>query len=286
MRRGPSLYTDLARIVDDSGIEVAEGGSGEILVKGPCMMLGYIDNPEASAKAFADDGWLSTGDYGHKAEGKIFFSGRKKDIIKVNAYQVSPAEVEARLKQHHSIKDAAVIGIEGASHKGDLVRAYIVVREGTEFMEAEIKSYLREYLSSYEIPAEFESIDSIPKSPTGKIERRLLKERASQAIRPTLTREAVPNAERASRGFSFSTAQTYSTAAKSSIAGSIRTDESVTSAGSMPTKKSDFSGTVTLAEGGGRNGTTLTTSWRQAVVQKTSRTFLGRFLSWLKAFFV
>lgn len=245
-------------------------------------MLGYIDNPEASAKAFADGGWLSTGDYGHKARGKVFFSGRKKDIIKVNAYQVSPAEVEARLKQHHSIKDAAVIGIEGASSKGDLVRAYIVSREGTEFVEADIRSYLREHLSSYEIPAEFESIDSIPKSPTGKIERRLLKERASETV-PTLKSEAVQNTERASKGFSFSTAQTYSTAAKSSIAGSIRTDVTVTTADSVPTKNSDdFSKTVPTAEEIGHAGTRTKASWRQ----KASRTTLGRFFSWLKGIFV
>lgn len=254
-------------------------------MKSPCMLLGYIDNPEASAKAFADGGWLSTGDYGHKADGKLFFSGRKKDIIKVNAYQVSPAEVEARLKQHHSIKDAAVIGIERASCKGDLVRAYVVVREGTEFVEVEVRSYLREYLSSYEIPAEFELIDSIPKSPTGKIERRALKERASQPIPPTPSGQAVQNAERASGGFSFSTAQTFSTTAKSSIAGSIQTDGSATSVGSTPTRKSDFSKTMTSAEEGGHAGTTPKTSWRQAVVQKTSRTTLGRFISWLKAIF-
>lgn len=253
-------------------------------MKGPYMMLGYMDNPEASAKAFADGGWLSTGDYGHKADGKVFFSGRKKDIIKVNAYQVSPAEVEARLKQHHSIKDAAVIGIEGASRKGDLVRAYVVVREGTDFVEVEIKSYLKEHLSSYEIPTEFESIDSIPKSPTGKIERRLLKERASEAISPTLTREAVQNTERAS-GVSFSTAQTHSTALKSSIAGSVGTDGSVTSAETTPTRKSDFSKTLGSAEGGGDNQMNRKNSWRQTVVQTASRTRLGRFFSWLKAFF-
>ncbi|TID26561.1 acetyl-CoA synthetase-like protein [Venturia nashicola] len=278
-----------AKIVDESGKDVAEGESGEIHVKGPCMMLGYIDNPEASDDALDDGGWLRTGDYGHKADGKLFFSGRKKDIIKVNAYQVSPAEVEARLKQHHSIKDAAVIGIEHGSHKGDLVRAYIVVREGTEFVEAEIRSYLREYLSSYEIPAEFESIDSIPKSPTGKIERRVLKERASETTAPTLTMEMARNAERASKGFSCSTTQTYSTTAKSSVASSVRTDGSISSVESMPTKTSDFSKTMNSAEEGGHAGnagSTRKVSWRQAVVQKTSRSTLGRFLSWLKGIFV
>ncbi|QDS70873.1 hypothetical protein FKW77_005837 [Venturia effusa] len=273
------------KIVDDSGEEVTEGESGEILVKGPCMMLGYIDNPEASAKAFADGGWLSTGDFGHKANGKIFFSGRKKDIIKVNAYQVSPAEVEGRLKQHYSVKDAAVIGIEGASCKGDLVRAYIVVREGTQFVEAEIKSYLKEHLSSYEIPAEFESIDSIPKSATGKIERRLLKERASEAVPLTLKREVDQSVERVSKDFSFSTAKTDSTTARSSIAGSIRTDGSITSAETTPAKSNGFSKTIASAEEGSLNRTTPRTSWRQSVAQKTSRATLEKFFSWLKGFF-
>jgi long-subunit acyl-CoA synthetase (AMP-forming) len=266
---------------------VAEGEGGEIFVKGPCMMLGYIDNPEASAEAFADGGWLSTGDYGHKADGKIFFSGRKKDIIKVNAYQVSPAEVEARLKQHHSIKDAAVIGIEGASCKGDLVRAYIVVREGTEFQEGEIRSYLREHLSSYEIPAEFEPIDSIPKSPTGKIERRQLKEKASEELQPVQIEDLAERTERASTVSSTSTVESGSTSATSSD-DSVQKFGSVSSEDSVPLKEPFVSETPVSAKESGI-GKKSSSPWRHAIGQKTSKTrsiasrTLARLLSWLRA---
>lgn len=255
------------------------------------MMLGYIDNPEASAKAFADGGWLSTGDYGHKADGKIFFSGRKKDIIKVNAYQVSPAEVEARLKQHHSIKDAAVIGIEGASCKGDLVRAYIVVREGTDFEETEIRSYLREHLHSYEIPAEFKSIESIPKSPTGKIERRQLKEKATEQLQQVLTDHSVQIAKRASTSSSFSITETCSTAGTASIDDSIGTDGSVTSEDSLPAKEPIVSEAPISAKEGGFEGIS-SIPWRHAILHKASKTrsvvskILGRVFSWLRALFL
>jgi hypothetical protein len=255
------------------------------------MMLGYIDNPQASEKAFVDGGWLCTGDYGYKANDKIFFSGRKKDIIKVNAYQVSPAEVEARLKQHHSIKDAAVIGIEGASRKGDLVRAYIVLRDGTEFEEKKIRSYLREHLHSYEIPAEFEPIDSIPKSPTGKIERRQLKEKASNELQPVLTEELVQLAEPASTDEVSSSDEAFSIAETSSIDDSVSTDGSVTSNEWVPTKKpivseAPISTREAVIEGTARN------PWRYAIVQKASKTTslasrtLGRFFSWLRTLFL
>lgn len=239
------------------------------------MMLGYIDNPRASEDAFVEGGWLCTGDYGHKANGKIFFSGRKKDIIKVNAYQVSPAEVEARLKQHHSIKDAAVIGIEGASCKGDLVRAYIVLRDGTEFDEAEIRRYLREHLSSYEIPAEFESIESIPKSPTGKIERRQLKEKASEELQQVPTEDSVQIAEPAQIDEASSSDETFSRAGDSSMDEAWATDVS--------TKKHIvFKEPISRVEETGSNPR------RYAIVQKASKTtsrasrILSRFLSWLK----
>jgi long-subunit acyl-CoA synthetase (AMP-forming) len=279
------------RIVDDKGNDVAEGQGGEILVKGPYLMLGYIDNPRASEEAFVNDGWLCTGDYGHKSQGKIFFGGRKKDIIKVNAYQVSPAEVEARLKQHHSIKDAAVIGIEGASCKGDLVRAYIVLRDGTKFEEAEIRRYLREHLHSYEIPAEFKSIESIPKSATGKIERRQLKEKASEELQQVLTADTVPAAEPLPTNRTSSSDETFSTAGASSTYKASSINESVASADLQETIISTKEH-ITPEESTSAVKEAGSNPWRHAIAQKAAKTTslaartLGRFFSWLRRLFI
>ena len=142
-------------------------------------MLGYLHNEKATSEAFADDGWLRTGDIGQMFEdNKIFVVDRKKDLLKVRGWQVSPAEVENTILQHPAVLDAAVIGIENKDNT-ETPRAYIVLRPDAVLPIDELKRFIGQSLARYKIPEEFVFTDRIPKNTTGKILRRVLREQAS-----------------------------------------------------------------------------------------------------------
>ncbi|KIW08580.1 uncharacterized protein PV09_00544 [Verruconis gallopava] len=168
------------KIVDDDDNELKqEGSTGNIMVRSPCMMLGYLANEAATREAFDNNGWLRTGDIGYRVDGnKIFVVDRKKDMIKVRGWQVSPAEVENTIVQHPSVLDAAVVGIE-REDKSEMSRAYVVLAPGAELSIEELKTFIGQTLAKYKIPEEFEFTDRIPKNATGKILRRLLREQAT-----------------------------------------------------------------------------------------------------------
>lgn len=131
----PATLTANGRIVDDDGKIITEPRTkGEVQILAPHPMLGYLNNPEANATAFTVDRkgrWVNSGDIGYINEhGNLFIVDRKKDLIKVRGWQVSPAEVEGRLIQHPDIIDAAVIGLPLPNSMGDVVRAYVVLRDG------------------------------------------------------------------------------------------------------------------------------------------------------------
>jgi 4-coumarate--CoA ligase len=130
---GPTNSTD--RLVDDDGKIITKPSTrGEVQILAPHPMLGYLNNPEANASAFTVDSkgrWVNSGDIAHMNErGNLFIVDRKKDLVKVRGWQVSPAEVEARLIQHPDILDAGVIGLPLPNSMGDVVRAYVVARDG------------------------------------------------------------------------------------------------------------------------------------------------------------
>ena len=157
--------------------------AGEILVRGPSVMSGYMGNPAATEAAFID-GWLKTGDIGYRSsDGKWYVCDRAKEIIKVRGWQVSPAELEDCLLTHPSIVDAAVIGVDDSeSSSGELPRAYIVLHEGdgsSSVTEAEIQNHFRGRLARYKaLAGGVRIVDRIPKSSSGKILRKALKEMA------------------------------------------------------------------------------------------------------------
>jgi 4-coumarate--CoA ligase len=153
-------------------------------VKSPAMMLGYIDNEQATREAFDSDGWLRTGDVGRLTEGnKVFVVDRKKDLMKVRGWQVSPVEVESVLLQHPDIVDAGVVGIPLANNTGEIPRAYIVVRAEAVLSDEEVKKFAARSLAKYKVPEEIVFLDQIPKNPTGKVLRRTLRERAIGSIK-------------------------------------------------------------------------------------------------------
>jgi acyl-CoA synthetase (AMP-forming)/AMP-acid ligase II len=168
-----------ARIVDPtSGKELAEDATGEVWIRGPQVMKGYLNNPEATAHTIDPDGWLHTGDIGYvDSDGFFFLVDRLKELIKYKGFQVPPAELEAILLSHPSIADAAVIPVPD-EEAGEIPKAYVVKKNGVS--EDEIMSYVAERVAPHKKIRRVEFIDEIPKSASGKILRRVLieKERA------------------------------------------------------------------------------------------------------------
>lgn len=173
--------------MDDNGeILEQEGATGDILVKSPTLMMGYVGNDEATAEAFDAGGWLRTGDVGQLVDGnKVFVVDRKKDLFKVRSWQVSPVEVEGVILQHPDITDAAVVGIPLANNTGEIPRAYIVLRRDVLLNIADLKAFIAKSLANYKIPEEIIITDSIPKNPTGKILRRVLRDQAVGVLKPS-----------------------------------------------------------------------------------------------------
>jgi acyl-CoA synthetase (AMP-forming)/AMP-acid ligase II len=144
------------------------------------VMLGYLNQPEATANTVEPDGWLHTGDVGYAdADGYLYIVDRVKEIIKYKAYQVAPAELEAILGTHPAIVDAAVVPSPD-DEAGEIPKAFVVLRAEatpTSVTTEEILAYVAERVAPYKKVRALEVVDAIPKSPSGKILRRVLVER-------------------------------------------------------------------------------------------------------------
>jgi acyl-CoA synthetase (AMP-forming)/AMP-acid ligase II len=137
-------------------------------------MAGYLARPDATAAMMDAEGWLRTGDLGHiDADGNIVIVDRVKELIKVNALQVAPAEVEAALVEHPDIRDAAVVGRLDA-RTGEVPIAYIVARRTVE--RAALDAWLSERLAPHKRPADIIVVDELPRTPSGKLRRQLLRD--------------------------------------------------------------------------------------------------------------
>ena len=162
------------RVVDDEGRELPAGSVGELTVRGPNVMKGYLNNKQATREAIRD-GWLYTGDMGKKdEEGYIFIVDRKKDLVLVHGMNVYPREVEEVLYQHPAIAEAAVVGTPDP-HGGEALRAFISLKEGVSLTEREVKDYLKPRLASYKLPRHVQFMSSLPVSRTGKVLKRELR---------------------------------------------------------------------------------------------------------------
>jgi acyl-CoA synthetase (AMP-forming)/AMP-acid ligase II len=167
------------RIVDPvTGEDVGGDEVGELWIRGPQVMKGYLNNDEATKITVDDDGWLHTGDMAKvDQDGYFFIVDRLKELIKYKGFQVPPAELEALLVSHPKIADAAVIPVPD-EEAGEIPKAYVVTRE--EIDGSEIMAYVAEHVAPYKKIRLVEFVDEIPKSASGKILRRVLieKERA------------------------------------------------------------------------------------------------------------
>ena len=164
-----------ARLVDpESGEDAADGEQGEIWIRGPQVMQGYLNNAEATAETLTDDGWLRTGDIGRiDAEGNAYIVDRLKELIKYKGYQVPPAELEAVLVSHPKIRDAGVIGVPDADGE-EYPKACVVGDEGID--TDEVIAYVAERVAPYKKVREVAVVEEIPKSASGKILRRVLRD--------------------------------------------------------------------------------------------------------------
>jgi long-chain acyl-CoA synthetase len=175
---GLPIHDTQQKIVDiETGqIELGVGEEGELIVRGPQVMQGYWKAPEATAGALRD-GWLYTGDIGWRdEEGYVTITDRKKELIKYKSLSVAPAQLEAVLLEHPAVADVAVIARPN-EEAGEVPKAFVVLRPGYEQQDSdELMAWVNGQLATYKHVREIEYIDAIPRNPSGKILRRILKE--------------------------------------------------------------------------------------------------------------
>ncbi|MCE9599827.1 MAG: long-chain-fatty-acid--CoA ligase [Spirochaetia bacterium] len=157
-------------IWDDDGNSMAVGQIGEIVIKGPNVMKGYYNNPEASAKALSN-GWLRTGDLGYRdQDGYYFISGRKKEMIIRGGENIYPREIEEVLFEMPDVQDCAVVGLPDKKY-GEEVAAFIILKGGSSADEKSIKSFLRTKIADFKRPRIIEIVTDLPRTATGKIQK-------------------------------------------------------------------------------------------------------------------
>ena len=170
-----------ARLVDPAtGADLPAGSTGELWIRGPQVMAGYLGNPAATAATIDDDGWLHTGDLGTvHADGEVFVVDRVKELIKVSGFQVPPAELEALLVTHPGVADAGVVG-RPDERTGERPVAFVVPR-GDLDPDALIE-WAAQRSAGYKRLADVVVVDAVPRSSAGKILRRVLREGLTAAV--------------------------------------------------------------------------------------------------------
>ncbi|MCB1314469.1 MAG: long-chain fatty acid--CoA ligase [Leptospiraceae bacterium] len=165
--------------VDDPDKELGIDQEGELLVRTPAMMMGYWENPEATAQTIRN-GWLHTGDIcSMDADGYFYIVDRKKDLIISGGFNVYPTEIEEVLYMHKHVREACVIGVPD-DYKGEVPKAYIVSEPEHNVSESDLQKFLEERLIRYKVPKYFEFREVLPKSPIGKILRKELRKEHEQ----------------------------------------------------------------------------------------------------------
>jgi long-chain acyl-CoA synthetase len=164
-------------IWDDHKRILPPGETGEIMVRGRNVMQGYHHLPEETDKTITND-WLHTGDLGMlDDDGFVSITGRKKDLIISAGENIYPREIEEALSHHPKVKEVAVIGVADEV-RGEVPKAFVIARDGEHLEEKELRSFCREHLANYKIPKHFEIVPDLPRTPTGKILKRMLSARA------------------------------------------------------------------------------------------------------------
>ena len=160
-----------ARVIDANLQAVADGTTGEIAIRGPNVMLGYYKNEEATRASFTPDGWLRTGDLGHRdGDGFFFVTGRIKELIIKDGENIAPREIDEVLLQHPGVLEAAAVGIPDR-HYGQEIMAFIVLRENSSCSVDQLLAFCTEHLGRYKTPKRIAFVESLPRGPSGKVQR-------------------------------------------------------------------------------------------------------------------
>lgn len=191
---GTLIPSTEAKIIDLDGTELGINEPGEVLARGPQVVMGYLNNPKATAETFDRDGWLHTGDQGFiDGEGLLTITDRIKEMIKVKGIGVAPAELEDLLLGHPEVEDTAVLGLHD-DYSGERPKAYVVPKRGVVGYEALGKGliqYVKERKTRHKWVTEVEFVQEIPKSASGKILRRVLKDKSKGVSSGKVVREDV-----------------------------------------------------------------------------------------------
>jgi len=167
------------RVADSEGKDLGPEEVGEFVVKGPGVFKGCWENPGATGDVL-NEGWFKTGDLGKcDRDGYFFIVDRKKDMIICGGYNVYPREVEEVLYAHPAVFEAVVIGVPDKA-KGEIPKAYIHLKEGAEIEDKEIVNFCKERMAAYKVPRQVEFVEVFPKSPTGKILKREIRDQLSK----------------------------------------------------------------------------------------------------------
>lgn len=183
-----------AKIIDLSGKELGINEPGEVLARGPQVVMGYLNNPKATAESFDDDGWLHTGDQGFiDEEGLLIITDRIKEMIKVKGIGVAPAELEDLLLGHPKIEDTAVLG-QHDDYSGERPKAYVVPKRGVvadEALAKDLIQYVTDRKVRHKWITEVEFVEQIPKSASGKILRRVLRDKSKETSKRKVVKDEV-----------------------------------------------------------------------------------------------
>jgi long-chain acyl-CoA synthetase len=173
----PYPWVELCIADPETGHEVGPGERGEVWIRAPNVCAGYFNRPEETAEAITPDGWLRTGDGGYRdEEGFLFLTDRIKDMIVSGGENVYPVEVEEALSQHPAVADVTVIGVPH-ERWGEAVAALVVRREGRPCTAEDVIAFARERLAGYKVPRVVEFVDGFPRTPSGKVLKRELRDR-------------------------------------------------------------------------------------------------------------
>ena len=169
------MFTEV-RVVDDRMEDVKPGEIGEVVVKGPNVMKGYWNRPDATDEAITQGGWFHSGDLGVlDEEGYLFLKDRVKDMIISGGENIYPAEVESAICDHPDVAEAAVIGIPDDKW-GEAVKAVVVMKPGKQATATDIINFTRERIAGFKTPKSVDFLEALPRNPSGKILRRNLRE--------------------------------------------------------------------------------------------------------------
>jgi long-chain acyl-CoA synthetase len=180
---GVPMFNTVVRVVDEHDRDVEPGEIGEFVTAGPQVVSGYWEKPEESEHAIPA-GRLHTGDVGFMDErGWFYLVDRKKDQINAAGYKIWPRDVEDVLYSHDAVREVAVVGVLD-EYRGETVKAFVSVKPGTSVTEEALIAFCRERMAAYKYPRQIEFLEELPKTASGKILRRDLRERRATPAKP------------------------------------------------------------------------------------------------------